>query len=162
MSHPDYSRAARHITPEAVRNTLIEMVDIASPTGREGVMAEYLVHRLRQAGFDAYLQEVSENRPNAVGARPGSGDGVNLLFTGHMDTSYDGDEDYLKGEGFKAKGVYRDGWICTSYEPSSNDGLFGRAFLSMIWDGFMMVNLGRRGVFHARNDLCRLVYWCHR
>jgi len=111
MSHPDYSRAARHITPEAVRNTLIEMVDIASPTGREGVMAEYLVHRLRQAGFDAYLQEVSENRPNAVGARPGSGDGVNLLFTGHMDTSYDGDEDYLKGEGFKAKGVYRDGWI---------------------------------------------------
>ena len=39
------------------------------------------------------------------------GDGINLLFTGHMDTSYDGDEEYLQGEGFKAKGVYRDGWI---------------------------------------------------
>ena len=43
--------------------------------------------------------------------RAGTGGGLNLLFTGHMDTSYDGDEDYLHGEGFKAKAVYRDGWI---------------------------------------------------
>lgn len=111
MTHPDYARAVRHITPDAVRDTLMAMVDIASPTGREGAMAEYLVHRLRKAGFSAHLQEVSAGRPNAVGVRPGTGEGINLLFTGHMDTSYDGDEDYLKGEGFKAKGVYRDGWI---------------------------------------------------
>lgn len=111
MSHPDYARVARHITTEAVRDTLIAMVDIASPTGREGALAEYIVGRLDKAGFNAYLQEVSEGRPNAVGVRPGTGDGMNLLFTGHMDTSYDGDESYLKGEGFKAKAVYRDGWI---------------------------------------------------
>ncbi len=111
MSHPDYARVARHITTEAVRDTLIAMVDIASPTGREGALAEYIVGRLAKAGFNAYLQEVSEGRPNAVGVRPGSGDGINLLFTGHMDTSYDGDESYLKGEGFKARAVYRDGWI---------------------------------------------------
>jgi len=111
MSHPDYSRVARHITAEAVRDTLMAMVDIASPTGREGALAEYIVGRLDKAGFRAHLQEVSEGRPNAVGVRAGSADGVNLLFTGHMDTSYDGDESYLKGEGFKAKAVYRDGWI---------------------------------------------------
>ncbi len=111
MTHPDYARVARHITPEAVRDTLVAMVDIASPTGREGALAEYIVGRLSGAGFNAYLQEVSENRPNAVGVLPGSGEGPNLLFTGHMDTSYDGDEDYLKGEGFKAKAVCRDGWI---------------------------------------------------
>lgn len=111
MNHPDYARVARHITTEAVRDTLIAMVDIASPTGREGALAEYIVGRLAKAGFNAYLQEVSEDRPNAVGVRPGTGDGMNLLFTGHMDTSYDGDESYLKGEGFKAKAVYRDGWI---------------------------------------------------
>ncbi len=111
MTHPDYARVARHITPEAVRDTLVAMVDIASPTGREGALAEYIVGRLSRAGFNAYLQEVSENRPNAVGVLPGSGEGPNLLFTGHMDTSYDGDEDYLKGEGFKAKAVCRDGWI---------------------------------------------------
>jgi acetylornithine deacetylase len=111
MPHPDYKRAARHVTEAAVRDTLMAMVDIASPTGREGALAEYIVQRLRNAGFHAYLQDVSEGRPNAVGVRPGSGDGINLLFTGHMDTSYDGDEPYLKGDGFKAKAVHRDGWI---------------------------------------------------
>jgi acetylornithine deacetylase/succinyl-diaminopimelate desuccinylase-like protein len=112
MTHPDQrTRAARHVTAEAVTNTLMEMVDIASPTGREGDLANYIVARLAKAGFNAHLQEVSEGRPNAVGVRPGSGDGINLLLTGHMDTSYDGDEDYLKGEGFKAKAVLRDGWI---------------------------------------------------
>ena len=111
MTHPDYQRAARHITEKSVRETLMEMVDIASPTGRERALAEYIVARLGKAGFHAYLQDVSDGRPNAVGVRPGSGDGVNLLFTGHMDTSYDGDESYLHGEGFKAKAVYRDGWI---------------------------------------------------
>lgn len=111
MTHPDFERAARHITPEAVRDTLIDMVDIASPTGREGPLAEYIVGRLLKAGFRAHLQEVSADRPNAVGLRPGSGDGINLLFTGHMDTSYGGDENYLHGEGYKAKGVCRDGWI---------------------------------------------------
>ncbi len=109
--HPDYERVARHITTEAVRDTLIEMVDIASPTGREGALAQYIVSRLDKAGFRAHLQDVSDDRPNAVGVRRGTGGGINVLFTGHMDTSYDGDEDYLHGEGFKAKAVYRDGWI---------------------------------------------------
>ena len=67
MTHLDYARAARHITPEAVTKTLMEMVDIASPTGREGELAKYIVARLTHAGFNASLQEVSENRPNAVG-----------------------------------------------------------------------------------------------
>jgi len=111
MSHSDYSRAARHITAEAVRDTLMAMVDIASPTGREGALAQYIVERLQKAGVRAYLQEVSEGRPNAVGVLSGTGGGTNLLFTGHMDTSYDGDEPYLQGEGFKPKAVFRDGWI---------------------------------------------------
>jgi acetylornithine deacetylase/succinyl-diaminopimelate desuccinylase-like protein len=111
VAHPDYERAARHVTAQAVTDTLVEMVNIASPTGREGALAEYIVARLAKAGFQSYLQEVSPGRPNAVGVRPGSGDGVNLLFTGHMDTSYDGDEDYLHGDGFKARAVVREGWI---------------------------------------------------
>ena len=111
MAHPDYERAARHVTAQAVTDTLVEMVNIASPTGREGALAEYIVARLAKAGFQSCLQEVSPGRPNAVGVRPGSGDGVNLLFTGHMDTSYDGDEDYLHGDGFKARAVVREGWI---------------------------------------------------
>jgi acetylornithine deacetylase/succinyl-diaminopimelate desuccinylase-like protein len=111
MPHPDYERAARHITVDACRRTLTEMVDIASPTGRETDLARYCVERLASSGFAAHLQEVEPGRANAVASRRGSGDGSNLLFTGHMDTSYDGDEPQYQGEGYKAKAVYRDGWI---------------------------------------------------
>ncbi len=111
MSHPEFARAARHLTPEALRDTLVALVDIASPTGRERPLAEYLVHRLGRAGFLTRLQPMAPERANAVAVRPGRGDGANLVFTGHMDTSYDGDEDYLTGEGYKPKGVVRDGWI---------------------------------------------------
>lgn len=111
MPHPDYKRAVRHIYADPLRRTLMEMVDIASPTGGEKDMAAYLERRMRRAGLQTTLQEVSAGRPNAVGTLPGAGGGRNLLFTGHMDTSYDGDEEFLTGEGFKAKAVFRDGWI---------------------------------------------------
>jgi len=111
MTQSDFDKAAPLVTYEAVRETLMDMVDIASPTGREIDMARYIVERLRGCGLDGYFQYVDEGRPNAVGVLPGDGEGYNLLFTGHMDTSYDGDEEYLVGEGFKAKAVERDGWI---------------------------------------------------
>jgi acetylornithine deacetylase/succinyl-diaminopimelate desuccinylase-like protein len=111
FDHPDYARTAALLTREAVRDTLVEMVDIASPTGREAAFAQYLVERMGRAGCRAYLQDVSPGRPNAIAVLGGDGRGENLLFTGHMDTSYDGDEDYLHGEGFKAKGIVRGDWI---------------------------------------------------
>jgi acetylornithine deacetylase/succinyl-diaminopimelate desuccinylase-like protein len=111
MTHPDFSKAAAHVTAEAVRDTLAAMVDIPSPTGREAEMAKFLVHRMRSVGLDTDLQLVDEGRPNAVGHLRGHGDGLNLLFAGHMDTSYSGDEDYLVGEGFRPKAVVRDGWL---------------------------------------------------
>ena len=61
--------------------------------------------------MDTDLPLVDAGRPNAVGHLRGRGDGLNLLFTGHMDTSYSGDEEHLAGEGFKPKAVFRDGWI---------------------------------------------------
>ena len=79
MPHPDYARCARHITPDAVRELLAGMVDIASPTGREAAMARYLEGRMARAGLETYLQEVDPGRPNAIGVREGAGDGLNLL-----------------------------------------------------------------------------------
>ena len=117
--------AAAHITSEVVRQTILDMIDIRSPTGSEAAMAEYVVDRLRRAGLDASLQLVEENRPNAVGHLRGRGDGLNLLFTGHMDTSYSGDEEHLKGEGFQPKGVFRDGWIWGLGASNMKSGLAG-------------------------------------
>jgi acetylornithine deacetylase/succinyl-diaminopimelate desuccinylase-like protein len=111
MSHPDFAKAAAFIDAENVRTLLMDLVDIASPTGSELGVAQYLVARMKRGGMDADFQFVSEGRPNAVGHRRGRGDGLNLLFTGHMDTSYSGQEEHLVGEGFKPKAVYRDGWV---------------------------------------------------
>ena len=111
MSHPDFARAVSYITADNVRDLLVTLVDIASPTGKESGVAHYLVERMRRAGMDTDLQFVDEGRPNAVGHVRGCGDGLNLLFTGHMDTSYAGDEAHLTGEGFKPSAVLRDGWV---------------------------------------------------
>src|SRR6476659_9966755 len=86
-------------------------VDIPSATGKEIGVAQYLVERMRRSGMDTDLPLVDENRPNAVGHLRGRGDGLNLLFTGHMDTSYSGDEEHLAGDGFKPKAIFRDGWV---------------------------------------------------
>jgi acetylornithine deacetylase len=111
MPHPAFARAVAHINADNVRDLLVTLVDIASPTGKESGVAHYLVERMRRAGMDTDLQFVDQGRPNAVGHLRGCGDGLNLLLTGHMDTSYSGDEEHLSGEGFKPHAVLRDGWV---------------------------------------------------
>ncbi|HVZ52275.1 MAG TPA: M20/M25/M40 family metallo-hydrolase [Pseudolabrys sp.] len=111
MSHPDFAKAASYVTADLIRDLLIDLVDIPSPTGRELGVAQYLQQRMRQSGLDADLQFVDENRPNVVGHLRGRGTGANLLFTGHMDTSYSGEEAHLVGPGFKPKATMQDGWM---------------------------------------------------
>jgi acetylornithine deacetylase/succinyl-diaminopimelate desuccinylase-like protein len=109
--HPSFSKAAAYITAEDVRGVLMDLINIPSPTGQERSIAHYLIDRMRAVGLDTDLQFVDCDRPNAVGHLYGQGNGYNLLFTGHMDTSYSGEEAYLIGEGFKPKAIYRDGWV---------------------------------------------------
>ena len=111
MTHPDFARAAAGITEDGLRALLMDLVDIGSPTGKEAGVAEYLVARMRKSGMETDLPLVDAARPNAVGHRRGRGDGFNLLLTGHMDTSYSGQEEHLAGEGFQPKAVHRDGWV---------------------------------------------------
>ena len=125
MSHPDRAKVQSAITPDIVCRTLLDLIDIRSPTGEEAGVAEYIVARLRGSGLDADLQLVEAGRPNAVAHLRGSGIGTNLLFTGHMDTSYSGDEEHLVGEGFRPKGVLRDGWIWGLGANNMKSGLAG-------------------------------------
>lgn len=111
MQHPAFAKASAYITAEHVRDVLIDLVNIQSPTGKESGVAHYLLDRMRNAGLDTDLQLVDKDRPNAVGHLRGQGRGYNLLFTGHMDTSYSGEEKHLIGDGFKPKATYRDGWV---------------------------------------------------
>jgi acetylornithine deacetylase len=125
MLHHHFEDAARLVTRDAIRTVLMDMVDIASPTGGEIDMARYVVDRLTAAGIDGELQLVDDDRPNAVGHLRGSGTGYNLLLTGHMDTSYAGTEPHLSGDGFKAKAIERDGWIWGLGAMNMKSGLAG-------------------------------------
>src|SRR5215510_4777015 len=111
MMHPDFHKAVPYLISDNVRSLLMDLVDISSPTGKEIGVAQYLVTRMRRFGMVTDLPLVDAGRPNAVGHRRGRGNGLNLLFTGHMDTSYSGQEQHLAGEGFQPKAIYRDGWV---------------------------------------------------
>ena len=111
MPTAEFEKAAAYITFDLVRDTLTELINIRTPTGREIDLARHIVSRLNAKGLRAYLQQVSQDRANAVATLAGRGDGYNILLTGHMDTSYDGDETYLHGEGFKPKAVWRGDWV---------------------------------------------------
>ena len=92
MSESVFEIVDRHISADTVRQTPMDLLDIRSPTGQEASVAHYLIDRMRKAAIDADHQPVEPGRPNAVGCLRGAGDGINLLFTGHMDSFYSGDE----------------------------------------------------------------------
>jgi acetylornithine deacetylase len=57
-------------------------------------------------------QQVEEGRANVVGTWPGEGGGPTLMFNGHTDTSYSGEEPWLRDiPGFRPEGFERDGRI---------------------------------------------------
>src|SRR5262249_38152776 len=111
MLHPGFHKALAYLASDNLRSLLVDLVDISSPTGSEISVAQYLMARMRRIGMETDLPLVDAGRPNAVGHRRGRGHGLNLLFTGHMDTSYSGAEEHLAGEGFQFKAIYRDGWV---------------------------------------------------
>ncbi len=88
------------------------LVDVGSPTGHEADIAHEVAARCEQLGLRTVLQEVEPGRPNVLGTRPGVGIGRSLMFNGHMDTSYSGDEPHLRDlPGFRPVALERDGRI---------------------------------------------------
>jgi acetylornithine deacetylase/succinyl-diaminopimelate desuccinylase-like protein len=92
-------------------STACALVAIPSVTGSELPCAEYLITEMNEAGLSTELQEVEPGRANAVGRLAGSGGGPSLMFNGHLDTSYSGEEAWLNGPGFKPEPLVRDAVI---------------------------------------------------
>ena len=107
--------ATEAITAAVDRDRLVatakDLVGIPSPTGSEIDAARYLHAVLADLGLEARLQHVEDGRANAVGRLPGAGGGSSLMFNGHLDTSYSGDEPWLTGPGFRPDPIERDGVI---------------------------------------------------
>ena len=89
---------------ERLVETAGRMIDVHSFTGDEEGMAELMVELYRASGLNVQWQQVEDGRANAIGTWPGVGGGKTLMFNGHMDTSYSGREEWLRGvPGFQPK-----------------------------------------------------------
>jgi acetylornithine deacetylase len=99
------------IKEEEIVAMCCDVINIPSPTGDEGKMAEYMRMAWQGTGLDVTWQEVEEGRANVIARWKGLGGGRCLMFNGHMDTSNTGQEDFLTGIGYKPSAVVKDGFI---------------------------------------------------
>ena len=90
----------------------LRLVSTPSFTGSEQAAAELMRDELSALGLRVQWQQVEDERANVLGTWPGAGGGPTLMFNGHLDTSYSGQEPWLRGiPGFRAEGFVRDGRI---------------------------------------------------
>jgi acetylornithine deacetylase len=88
----------------------LRLVSTPSFTGSEEAAALLMAGELRGLGLEVMLQDVEEGRMNVVGTWPGEGGGPTLMFNGHLDTSYSGEESWLRDiPGFRPEGFEQDG-----------------------------------------------------
>jgi acetylornithine deacetylase/succinyl-diaminopimelate desuccinylase-like protein len=92
--------AAKKVLAQIDRDELAELgcqlTCIASPTGQEKAIAEFILAWFEGNGLKAVRQDVELDRPNAVGILKGDGSGLSLGFNGHTDTSFTGTSDDLR------------------------------------------------------------------
>jgi acetylornithine deacetylase len=75
-------------------------------------MGERVREEFEDLGLQVQWQQVEDGRPNVVGLLEGAGGGPSLMFNGHMDTSYSGQEPWLAGiRGFQPEGFVQDGRV---------------------------------------------------
>jgi acetylornithine deacetylase/succinyl-diaminopimelate desuccinylase-like protein len=98
---------------QAMLELVTRMIDIPSPVGGEKALAGYLEARFRAAGLKAWKQEVEPDRFNVYGLLEGSGGGASLMYAGHLDSAYGGDEEGIRdlGPGYQPKSWVDGDWV---------------------------------------------------
>jgi acetylornithine deacetylase len=73
-------------------------------------MATLMAQTFDEMELHVQWQQVEHGRANVLGIRGGSGGGPSLMFNGHMDTSYSGQEPWLRAvRGFQPEPFVQDG-----------------------------------------------------
>jgi acetylornithine deacetylase len=105
--------ALGYIDQQSLTSLLTDMIDIPSPVGGEREIALYLEDRFRKAGLRTRMQEVEPGRLNVVGVLEGSGGGASLMYNGHLDSAYGGDEEGIRdlGPGYQPKSWIDGEWV---------------------------------------------------
>ncbi|WML37667.1 M20/M25/M40 family metallo-hydrolase [Clostridium sp. OS1-26] len=69
---------------------LVELVQISSPSSKEGAVARVLVEKLEQLGFEVYVDDAGVKSGgetgNVIATLKGTRQGKTILFSSHMDT----------------------------------------------------------------------------
>jgi acetylornithine deacetylase/succinyl-diaminopimelate desuccinylase-like protein len=81
-----YARILAALRRDRLREIVVEMTSIPSPTGAEGPLAQHLVDVGRRAGLEGTYQVVEGEQANALLRYPGRGDGPSLLLYAPIDT----------------------------------------------------------------------------
>jgi acetylornithine deacetylase/succinyl-diaminopimelate desuccinylase-like protein len=90
----------------------IRLVSTPSFTGSEEACAAVMSDELTELGMHVQWQQVEDGRANVLATLAGAGGGPTLMFNGHTDTSYSGEEPWLAGiPGFQPDGFERDGRV---------------------------------------------------
>lgn len=105
--------AMAYVDEEAITRLTMDMIDIPSPMGHEKELALFLEGRFRAAGLETKLQEVEPDRYNVFGRLPGTGGGPTMMYCGHLDSTYGGDEEGIRelGPGYQPKSWREGDWI---------------------------------------------------
>ncbi len=82
-----------HVDADLLREIVVGLVDIPSPTGEEGPVAAWAVQHLATAGVEARTQPIDDRQANAVGRVRGAGTGPSLLLYAPIDTLTTGNAD---------------------------------------------------------------------
>ena len=103
-------RIVKAVSKSRVGELTQKLVNIPSPTGREGEISDFLAQELEKIGLDVRLQEVEAGRNNVIGRLPGKGRGRgrSLMFCAHFDTSAT-EADKIPGQ--QSRAVRMGDWI---------------------------------------------------
>src|SRR5579863_7142412 len=87
-----YGQACERLNPERLRNLLLELINIHSPTGAERRASEFAAGYMREhVGEHSRYQPIGEETGNAIGEIRGSGGGASLLLYAPIDTHIEAD-----------------------------------------------------------------------
>jgi acetylornithine deacetylase/succinyl-diaminopimelate desuccinylase-like protein len=92
---------------ELVKVTL-DLANLDSPTGSEGLAAEYVYDWLTRQGFEPRKVGLYPDRPNILATLPGTGGGPSLCFNSHLDTTIHKDEWWTTRHA--ADPIFHSGW----------------------------------------------------
>ncbi|GAB2898398.1 M20 family metallopeptidase [Streptomyces mayteni] len=84
--------AWRHVTADRLRELIVGLVDVPSPTGDEAPLAEHIAATLAAGGLRAVTQPLDDRQANAWARLEGDGTGPDLMLYAPIDTLTVGEE----------------------------------------------------------------------